>query len=797
MCHAQLVEDFSDGEIYSNPEWTGDVGLFRVNDDMQLQLDDNAAGSACLFTPLSLMEEMEWRCWTREAFSPSGNNNSRIYLFARQTCVDDFPDGIFLQLGEGGSADAIRLMQQLDGDTSTLIRAEPGAIAQSFACSIKTIYKDGSWSLFVDYSGGDEYIPEGNVQGILPSGNGYLGIVCKYTISNSTKFYFDNFYAGAIQYDTIPPQALQVYVTSALSLEVDFSENLEKASAENCSHYQLSMGQGNPHEAHLKDGELSVVELFYPDTLQYGVILQLGLNNIYDLSGNVMIPEMLEFSRYKPDRYDILINEIMIDPTPPQLLPEYEYLELFNTQPLPIDLSGWVLGIGTAEKSFSRLQIAPYAYLIIGKKEAEDEFLPYGNYYGFESFALLNTGQSLMLTNENGELIHGLNYGNWYGDDEKADGGWAIEQINPYNPCLMSDNWRASSDILGGSPGKQNSVFDELFIPPEIISSCVEDSVRIKVEFNQTMHHGISLHTELFSIDHGIGEPLAVLPDDPYFSSFILYPDKPLSRDRIYQISCKGNVLNCIGDSIYISETMQIGLPEPPAWQDLVINEILFNPFQGGCDYVEIYNRSEKPVSMTGIQLASVRHVPPSPPDTTFTGINISCRQLLPGEYVLLAKDYNKVDDHYFCGDEKCFIEPEGFPSYSNEQGCVILYDALNNILDIFSYHEDMHYPFLNSYEGVSLERIHYNRPASDITNWHSASQGSGFGTPGYKNSQFSEQSDDKDQIWISPKVFTPGYDGQHDHIGIHYSFDVPGYMATIMIVNASGQLIRHLVNNE
>ena len=94
-------------------------------------------------------------------------------------------------------------------------------------------------------------------------------------------------------------------------------------------------------------------------------------------------------------------------------------------------------------------------------------------------------------------------------------------------------------------------------------------------------------------------------------------------------------------------------------------------------------------------------------------------------------------------------------------------------------------------------DRIHPDRQTSDVTNWHSASQLSGFGTPGYINSQFSQNDGSNHQFWISPKVFTPGSDGLHDNATIHYGFDHPGYLANIVILNAEGRLVRRLVNNE
>jgi hypothetical protein len=526
--------------------------------------------------------------------------------------------------------------------------------------------------------------------------------------------------------------------------------------------------------------------------------MQINIKNVKDLSGNMMAPVAKTFSWYHPARYEVVINEIMADPSPPQYLPEYEYIELFNTTDLPLDLTDWILTIGTSDKLLTKLRIEAQGYLIIGKASAESSLTPYGDFYGLESFALVNGGQSVILSDDRGEMISGLYYSEkWYADEDKADGGWSLEQVNPYNPCLASDNWKASEAGKGGSPGKINSVFDDLYIPPRITSACILDSVRIGLEFNQSMNTNIVMSPEIFHIDHGIGTPLAILPDDAFFRSFILYPANPLLPGILYELSLNAIFSNCQGDSIFVDDQILLGLPEAPSRYDLVINEILFNPFPGGNDYVEVYNRSQKAIKMTGLILGSVRNNPPSPPDTSDVSISISCSVLLPGEYALLCKNFYSIDNYYYCENPDEFIEIDGFPSYSNEAGTVILSDENYEVLDAFSYHEDMHYSLLNSLEGISLERIHYDRPAYDETNWHSASQQSGFGTPGYKNSQFSDANTDDGNISISPRVFTPGNDGQNDHLNISYQFDKPGYLASIMIFNVSGQFIRHLVNNE
>jgi len=109
-----------------------------------------------------------------------------------------------------------------------------------------------------------------------------------------------------------------------------------------------------------------------------------------------------------------------------------------------------------------------------------------------------------------------------------------------------------------------------------------------------------------------------------------------------------------------------------------------------------------------------------------------------------------------------------------------------------------MHHPLLNTVDGVSLERIHHDRPANDLSNWHSASAQVGYGTPGYKNSQFLSTVFHEDPIHLEPDIIFPdnAY-GDQVNLGIHYQFKQPGNIANVLIFNTRGYLVRNLVQNE
>lgn len=108
-----------------------------------------------------------------------------------------------------------------------------------------------------------------------------------------------------------------------------------------------------------------------------------------------------------------------------------------------------------------------------------------------------------------------------------------------------------------------------------------------------------------------------------------------------------------------------------------------------------------------------------------------------------------------------------------------------------------MHHPLLNFTDGVSLERIHYDRSGYDISNWHSSASNNGFGTPTYKNSQFNEFDNSKELISLSSKVISPDNDGFEDVLTINYLLPESGCIANVIIFDSRGQQIKYLVNNE
>ncbi len=800
LLQAQVFDDFEDGDFSQNPQWTGTDTTFIINENKQLQLNASTAGLSWLSTPNTLIGETEWRFFIKMSFSPSSNNNGRFYLVSDKQDVSQSVNGYFLQFGEAGSSDAIELFRQDGGSFVSVCRGAEGLIASSFAMGIKVIREEtGDWHVFADPAGGENYVPQGEGFDNTYTSTAFIGVYAKYTVSNSTKFYFDNIYAGDIIVDNDPPVLLSVLAETDSTLMLVFNEALEAESAGNTNNYTVDQGIENPVNAALDEGNPVQVVLHFSGKFENGQNYTISVSGVRDLAGNVMLPQQMDFSWFAASPSDVVINEIMADPSPQVGLPNYEYIELYNQTDVTVSMDNWVLTIGSGDKLFGHVSIAPNGYLIVAKEDAEQDLSAYGPFYGFSSFSLTNSGQILELRNDRGDLISAVTYSdNWYKDPDKEDGGWSLEQINPENICSGGDNWQAAEEPKGGTPGTQNSVYSDLILYPEVAHFELFANNIVHLYYNQAMNPESMAETTAYTVNKDIGNPSAVYTntDQPDFAE--LYFTRAFQPGTVYEMMISSSVKNCRDMEMLHDTLIAFGLAETADTGDVVINELLFNPWTNGVDYVEIYNRSLKIIDLSVLQLGTVKYSPPNPPDTSFYPIIHQQTILVPGAYALLTSSPATVEKQYVTSDPNVFLKTDPFPAYNNDEGTAILSTYTGEILDLFTYSEDMHYPLLNYVDGVSLERINFESPTDNRNNWHSAAESVGFGTPGVRNSQFTETSPDaEDQIMVEPEIFSPDNDGYNDVVSIKYTFEQPGYNMTVDVYDAHGRLVRKLVNNE
>lgn len=1057
--HAQVNDDFSDGDFLVNPEWIGDTSKFDVNGNSELWLNAPAVNDAAyISTESQSINNASWECKIRMDFNPSGSNYARFYIVSNQLNLGSPLNGYFVQVG--GTDDDICLYKQTGTTITKIIDGDDGVLNTSQVNVRIKVTRDnlGNWVLQADTSGNFNYITYGTAFHDQHVQSFYCGFRCVYTATRSDKFFFDDVLVSGLPYnDGIAPFVVGVEISNPTELLVDFSDPVYPSSAQNVNNYFISNGIGYPTAAVINPLNSSQVVLSLGNTIQSNLLYSIHIQQIQDFQFNLMSDTNLYFADYTVVPGDVIINEIMADPTPAINLPEYEYVELLNTSQFPINLQGWKLKVNNTIRVLPSYNLMPDSFLVIvdvngameflntpiigissfpsitnsgatitlltsqdqhidevaftlawynnpnaddggysiekrnpiehcggmnnwvasldinggtpGKKNSvyttnplsftlknvdvvsadsirleffksldtttiqladfeisegignptqilvEDKhtillkltnalipntsytitvfnsftdcmgntpldniqqqimfYIPdlydlvinemmvdesptvmlppteYIEIYNRKNFpinlkgfqlsvnstnvqlpeaiiypdsfivivnevwvqefqdisiiglstwpSLTNTEGTITLRDRKGKLLHSLSYtDNWYRHPSKKDGGWSLEQIDVTKPCLGKLNWIASQNIKGGTPGRINSVNSTITdtVSPYVFGIGVPHPDTILVYFREAVLPS-SIVSQYFKIEPNIGIPASANLVEPDLTTLSLKINSSLMPNQIYSLIIEGNILDCSNNHV-ATDTFQLGLPTLVQFNDVIINEVLFDPPLDGVDYVELFNRSESVIDLKNIFIGTG--------DTT-TGFVNNTKSIfpnslvfVPGDYRLISIDMDKVLENYTTKNIKSFIEIKSLPSYPNTSGTVTLSDISLQVIDWLNYSDTWHYPLLNSKDGVSLERLNPNAPTHDKSNWHSAAQTVGFGTPGYKNSQTMNISAISDQFKITPEVFSPDQDGWDDVLTIQYNLSQPGFVATLKIFDANGRYVQTIANNE
>ncbi len=797
---AQFSDDFSDLELTADPTWQGTLSTFTVNTDSVLQLNDVDAGSSNISTTFAAasLNNVEWQFWVKQSFSGSGNNNGRVYLASDQIDVSGSLNGYFLQFGEAGSDDAIELFRQNGTTNTSVARGTDALIAGSFEMRVR-VRRDGSgnWEIGIDQNNGTDFVTEASGTDNTIATTTNFGILCLYTASNATNFYYDDLYMGPFILDVSPPEVTAVNVISSNQLDIMFNEPVDQTTAETTVNYSVDGGIGNPTTATLDGGDPTLMHLTFVNAFDNGTQYMVTVSGVEDVAGNVITTasEPFQYVVTVPASYrDVVVNEFLPDPTPVVLLPEGEFVEVYNTSTNYIDLGNWTLGDAASQGTVGAHIIGPGEYAILTSTGNTGLFIFYGNVVGVTSFpSFNNAGDDIVLRDDQGTVIDRLSYTDeWYGDEAKADGGYSLEQINPFRACGSATNWTASNATQGGTPNAENSVYDPTadtegptLTDVEIIGA-QELALTMSEPLDSTSPTAASV---LFDPLLSVSTVASIGPEHEDISVLL---NAAIDTGTYYTVTVTG-LTDCEGNAQIADSSLQFILPFTADTGDLVINEVLFNPFTGGYDYVELTNVSERVVNLKGWMLANFDD------EDGISGHSVQTTQNLavePDAFVLLTEDTTNVKMNYIQHGIGNLVEAD-LPAYDNDSGTVYLLRFDSIVSERFAYDEDMHFPLLDDVDGVSLERLDPARDADDEGNWHSAAETVGFGTPGVQNSQYYPTSPSQGEVSTDPEIFSPDNDGNSDNLNINYTFTEPGHVATIRIYDANGRPTRELVTNE
>lgn len=788
---SQFTDDFSDGNFTSNPVWNGTTSDFIVNASNELQINNTIAATSYLSSPhgLSTLDDQEWHLIVRQTFAPSSSNFGRIYLTSTAADLTTNPDGFYLQLGEAGSTDAVRLFKSVGGVSTEICAGTAGQIAASFGIGIRVLRNNaGLWSVYVDPAGGTNYTLEASGTDATNLIGTHLGVLGTYTVSNATKFYFDNIYAGPEILDTQAPAITSASVISATTIDVLFNEPVSGAAVQTAGNYTLNPTV-NVQTATIDGVNPALVHLVLAASLQNGQTYQLTIASADDLAGNTatnLTTPVTYLVAETPVAGDVIVTELMADPTPVIGLPEVEFVEIYNRSSKVFDLTGWKVGDASADGTITGGWLLPGEYKILCSSSS---LTSYPSGYAVTSFpSLNNAGDAVILKDPAMTVIDRVDYTDeWYNDPGKQDGGYTLELINPNDPCSDRSNWTGSNWILGGTPGYVNSVYDitpDTQVPTLLLANPMAPN-QLELQFSE----GIEVNS-LFSATWSSSPGLTVLsinaPGD-FTSTAILTFNEALIPSQFYNFTL-APVADCWLNSTSISGVF--ALADSAVAGDLVINEFLFDPGTGGTDFVELHNRSQKVLNLKNYYLANFDN-------DTVDNIKVipDNLYLFPGEFIVLTADSAFQLAQFPAAVPGRFYQMS-LPALNNDSGTVYIFHSDSTLLDKVTYFADWHFSLIDDTENKTLERIDPAGASSERGNWHTAAEPIGFGTPGRQNSQYQLGSVNGEFGTVQP-IFSPDNDGFEDVIQFFYTMQQPGMLGTIRIYDDQGRLIREIVKSE
>ena len=574
--------------------------------------------------------------------------------------------------------------------------------------------------------------------------------------------------------DITGPEMLSWGFTQANQIVILFNESIENSNSSN-----WNCGNSPISNIALTEGNATATITFNTN-LQPEIHYTIHHSNLVDCEGNASEFSLEIYLGKTPELGDLILTEILADPDPVVQGIPAEFVELYNKSSHTLELKGLTLNNVIIEEQFL---LAPNSYVVLGDQSEALGFLSVTSKILLPSFPTLTNSGMLLKLEMNGAHLDSVRYSiDWYNSSFKASGGWSLELINPNLPCSNSSNWKPCEDEMGNTPSLKNSVYsiqpDETI--PELIYVTLGDSSVI-LHFNEP----VTLDGELLQEETSLGNFIQEIP-----STRIIIESSELMNSNVHHYALQ-NISDCSGNSTSIS--FEWGYPIAANIGNLFINEILFNPFTDGSDFVELYNPTSECVLLKNVSLANEETSSGGLAET----ITSEGRIILPYQHLAFTEDGNDLLSIYTTLHPKNIFRVQALPSFNNTSGSCFLYSNQNEIIDELQYSESMHFQLLSSFEGISLERLSTEMPTDQSSNWHSASEAAGFATPGIKNSQALGVENTTGTFELSSTVFSPDNDGLDDVVQFHFSEMKSGCVGNLTIFNERGIRVRRLMRNE
>lgn len=474
VINAQFTEDFSDGNITENPPWSGITDNFLVNTSFQLQSSAKVASTSWLFTPSFAIDNAVWECRIMINYTTSSSNYAAVYIISDVADISNGCNGYFVQIG--GTNDEVSLFLQ-QGSTKTKIIDGVDKRVDGKPVDVTVRVKrdsQGNFTLESKLFSENNFFKEGAAKNDKVKTSKFFGLMYVNTATTGSFYSFDDIkVTGDKAPDFEPPVWNLLNLLLPNKLALSFSEEININNAE----FNLTPAFLAPSNVSLNEDKTEIL-LTFTESFRTGVIYNLSISGIADLSGNIITAQSKRIAiTQKPKLGDVLWNEIMFEN------PEssFEYVEIANLSEKVLDISDFIFTTRKTDETLNTGQKIPKGTLIppnecIAFTERPDIVRQYhsspseSNITATSWSALNNESATLVLINPQRDTIFDeLTYSTkWHHPLVKNAKGVALEKINPQLETQNPDSWHsAGTEVNYGTPGYKNSQFRETTLEKE------------------------------------------------------------------------------------------------------------------------------------------------------------------------------------------------------------------------------------------------------------------------------------------------------------------------------------------
>lgn len=437
----------------------------------------------------------------------------------------------------------------------------------------------------------------------------------------------------------------------------------------------------------------------------------------------------------------ITISEVMFNPSGSET--SDEFIEVFNTSSSDISLEGWLLVIDSdtlaidippdsaisqenytlRSADFAIIHDSPYwtSSLIYESR------IPSGTIRFSSTYSLTNsTAKKIQILDSTKAVINSYTY------SPVNDNGYSDEKILLAEPNV-STNW-LDSDWEHGTPGSKNSVSpleNDLGIYnlprwiPEKARPNESLQIQIPVQNSGTKLSGsaevnlaLDLNQDSLISAEEILETKSftdVAPSDSIMVEFVSTFSTG-SYDLIAEVFYAADEDNLNNKYHWV---IHVGYPE----MSLLINEIMYDPYDGDPEWIEIYNPGIESINMSNWVFG----------DASSTHTVLPAHEIPPEGMVVITTN-TQLGPYDFVTDSVIAVSP--FPTLNNSSDGLYLRDMSGFTVDSVKY-----YSSWGGVDGVSLERINPNIQGILNYNW-SESENENGATPSKMNSVIAPHFD-------------------------------------------------------